>query len=293
MKRLIRRLLRKLAGHDLTWRFLNKTLIHFANYSLLARAQHHLKTDEHFIPLLAGDLTVRHGPFKGMRYPEFSSAGSMLWPKLLGSYEQELHPLIEEVCRGQYTEIINIGCGEGYYTVGLALRIPGARVFAYDIDERALKLCQKMAGLNGVSHRVFFSRVCTGEVLKDFPFTGRGLIFCDCEGCEKDLFIPPVVANLTGCDLIIELHDLLDIHISTYIGSLFQETHDQIYVGSVDDLKKAKTYDYEEIRGLDLPTRKQILAEHRPAWMEWVFLRARAGRKGPISTEKAIIAGTP
>jgi hypothetical protein len=41
---------------------------------------------------LVREMTVRSGPFQGMRYPGAEAAGSALIPKLLGSYQRELHP---------------------------------------------------------------------------------------------------------------------------------------------------------------------------------------------------------
>jgi hypothetical protein len=42
---------------------------------------------------------VAGAPFRGMRYPSGRSFGRALLPKLLGSYESELHPLLEAVLR--------------------------------------------------------------------------------------------------------------------------------------------------------------------------------------------------
>ena len=39
--------------------------------------------------IISPNLTVLHGPFRGMRYPEMRSVGSALFPKILGSYERE------------------------------------------------------------------------------------------------------------------------------------------------------------------------------------------------------------
>ena len=58
-------------------------------------------------------------------------------PKLIGSYEEEVHPIIEEIIRRRYSIVVNIGCAEGYYAVGFALRIPDAIVYAFDVDTTA------------------------------------------------------------------------------------------------------------------------------------------------------------
>ena len=43
------------------------------------------------------DLTVLNGPMAGLKYPSFSSFGSSLFPKLAGTYENELAPVIKKL----------------------------------------------------------------------------------------------------------------------------------------------------------------------------------------------------
>jgi len=221
---------------------------------------------------LMGDPVVKHGPFKGMRYPGFQSAGSMVWPKIMGSYEQELHPILERLLQTSFTEVIDVGCAEGYYAIGLARALPGAKVFAFDIDPRARQLCADMATLNGVSDRVKVAAACTPDTLRSFPFSGRGLIVCDCEGYEKTLFDSVNLSNLRGCDILIELHDCHDLSISGYIQQLFAATHHLELISTVDDVFKAIRYDYPETRDLSPELRKEIFAEQRHSAMEWAYL---------------------
>ncbi len=61
------------------------------------------------------DLTVKNGPFSGIKYPVASSVGSTLFPKLLGSYEHELSDILDTICKKEYSSIIDIGCAEGTY----------------------------------------------------------------------------------------------------------------------------------------------------------------------------------
>ena len=127
---------------------------------------------------------VRNGPFKGLKYPEFISYGSAISPKIIGSYESELHPIIEEFCKKEYSQIINIGSGEGYYAVGLAKRIPNAVIHAYELLPEAQKFIKQMAELNGVANRIVIHGNCTEEELLSFSYSNRTLIICDCEGAE-------------------------------------------------------------------------------------------------------------
>ena len=93
--------------------------------------------------------TVQAGPFKGMQITRASAEGCHA-PKLLGSYEQELHPHVEAAVLRDYRNVIVIGMAEGYYAVGLALRMPNAQVHAFDTDERTHPFCGEVSALNKV-----------------------------------------------------------------------------------------------------------------------------------------------
>ena len=229
---------------------------------------------------LFGDGVVRHGPFAGLRYPLLQSVGSSLFPKLLGSYERELHPWIAEVCAGQYTEVVDVGCAEGYYAVGLARCVPQARVYAYDTDARARELCASAARLNGVETRLDVRETFEVAALAGIERRGRGLIVCDCEGAELDLFTAETAPLCAGWDLLIETHDFMDLTASTRLQARFAPTHEVRACLSVDDIQKAKHYDYPELRPLDLETRRTIVGEGRPAIMEWLFFTARTAASG-------------
>jgi hypothetical protein len=77
---------------------------------------------------------VLGGPFEGMRLvPGFEERIASPILKLLGSYEQQLHRPIEVAIEMQLKTIANVGSADGYYATGLALRLPGAIVHAYDL----------------------------------------------------------------------------------------------------------------------------------------------------------------
>src|ERR1700749_2885028 len=63
-------------------------------------------------------VTVKHGPFTGMVYPTKATRNRHVIPKLLGTYEQELHGTIETIKGRKYDVVIDIGGAEGYYAVG-------------------------------------------------------------------------------------------------------------------------------------------------------------------------------
>ena len=276
MKSLIKNVIKKAVRIKWAWNLLSKTIIPLAEYTQMARIRGGIQ-----IPIPASlhpifkEMTVLHGVFAGMKYPQMASIGSALLPKLLGSYENEIQSLLEKICGDQYSEIVDIGCAEGYYAVGLAMRIKTAKVFAFDTNLEAIRLCEAMADLNGVSDRVTTGAFCDAETLMSLPLTERALIISDCEGYEKDLFLKETLPFLAGHDLLIEVHDFIDIEISSYLRELFQESHHIEVYSSIDDIKKAQQYDYKELEGFSLEEKRKILREGRPAIMEWFYLKPR------------------
>ena len=101
---------------------------------LLAKWRHTLITNT----LIArqGNV-VQAGPFAGLRFTGQTSEGCTA-PRLLGCYEHELHPHIERLIGQTFDALLNIGCADGYYAVGLAMRMPGVPVFAHDLNPKAL-----------------------------------------------------------------------------------------------------------------------------------------------------------
>lgn len=218
---------------------------------------------------------VMNGPFKGLKYPSLEAAGSTIIPKLVGSYEHELEPVINEIIGNRYSDIVNIGCGEGYYVNGLALANDRCKVFAYDTDPEARKICAEMARLNGVSERVHIGDFFTPEMMSEFQFSGKALIICDCEGFEMQLFNKENRRNLFNCDLLIETHDFIDINISTAVADLLKDTHQITVIESLDDNLKAKRYSFPPFCDItDLHAKKYLYKEERPCIMEWLWCKS-------------------
>jgi precorrin-6B methylase 2 len=279
MKNLAKNLVERTAGNRLAW---------FA-YRMCGRASRYLgqiygharwtretnQRDELLASVvddLFPDLTVASGPFQGMRYPRERSIGSALLPKLLGSYEAELHPALEAMLTNNYAAVVDVGCAEGYYAVGLGLRLKAAQIYAFDTDPRARQACAEMARLNGVSDRVHIGAMCDDHVLRSLPLLPKALIIADCEGYEKELFTPQAREVLTKHDLIIETHDFIDINISQQLWDAFSGSHQIQSIKSTDDIEKVHRYKYERIAKHDANQRRMILGERRPAIMEWLVM---------------------
>lgn len=226
------------------------------------------------VPRLRSRL-VQDGPFRGLEYPSSLSAPFGSVQRLVGTYERELAPTIEAVCTQPYTAVVDIGCAEGYYAVGLARRLPAVRVFAFDTDPSARAACAHLATANGVSERVIIGTHCDEATLRALPLGERALVISDCEGYEAELFSETVAALLRPHDVIIELHDFVDPTISGRVRSAFASTHLLESVQSIDDLVKMRAYMSSGFDELTLAERFEMVREHRPTQMEWLLCWSR------------------
>jgi methylase of polypeptide subunit release factors len=89
--------------------------------------------------------------------------------KLLGSYEEELHPVIAHALRSRPSIFVDIGCADGYYAVGFAQASPATTILAFDISRTARELCGELAVVNGVEARVQIAGGVTDRSLRELP----------------------------------------------------------------------------------------------------------------------------
>lgn len=219
---------------------------------------------------------VMAGPLQGLNFLSQSAEGCHV-PKLLGCYEQPLQPRVEQAINANYAQILNIGCAEGYYAVGMARRMPATRVLAFDVDSRAQTVCRELAAKNHVAERVVVGALFRPE---DFAaYAGqRVLVFCDIEGAERDLLNPLHAPALSGMDLIVESHECLVPGITQLLINRFAASHTITLVE--DDgqrqLRAAPEW-FKRLAHLD-----QLLAvwEWRSGPTPWLVLKAREQQAG-------------
>jgi hypothetical protein len=276
LRQLIRTLLRQLIRIDFVFSWILSTA-KFAEFCIRQKytpSAARSVSIEQFIGRTFPDFSVRRGPFKGLEFPRGRVTPSLA-PKLIGSYEHEIAELVEKLCSKEWSAIVDIGCAEGYYAVGFALRVPKATVRAYDADPIMMQACRDTAALNGVENRILIGSVLTPEALKNLALGSKALIISDCEGCEYSIFTPEVISKLGQHDVLIEVHDATRGALTSNLIRLFNSTHIPQVYRSIDDWRKPLMYDYLELKGLDEATRMAILAEARGASMEWLYCTPR------------------
>lgn len=216
---------------------------------------------------------VTSGPFAGMRCAD-ASVCSAWTPKILGTYEKELHEVFEGIFTREYECVIDIGAAEGYYAIGLALHMPRTRVIAYEATEEGRQLLQNAAAANDA--RVDLRGLCKPEDLQVLlqGIGGQILILCDAEGAEVPILAPEITPDLLRCDILVELHP--------WAVEKPRETLESRFSGSADiTLIKAMERTAADFPGeaaeaaLDDEQKLACMDEERPPNMEWLWIRPR------------------
>jgi len=212
---------------------------------------------------------IRCGPFAGMTYLTQATEGALV-PRLLGAYESELHPHLLAFAQEAPEVVIDVGCAEGYYAVGLARLMPQAMVHAFDIDEAARAACAALAERNGVADRVRIGGAFPPEGFEAFAGR-RALVVVDAEGAELDLLRPDLSPALAGFGLIVETHDVYRKGALAEIVRRFAPTHDITVVRQQPKTTELPPW-LEELGHLD-----QLLAvwEWRLAPTPWLVMQPK------------------
>jgi hypothetical protein len=116
------------------------------------------------------------------------------------------------------------------------------------------------------------------------PLGDRALIISDCEGYERVIFDRSMATFLAKHDLIVEVHDFIDIETSGRLRDAFAQTHQICAIKSIDDIQKAHTYQYPQLDKYDIKTKWLVLSERRPGIMEWFVMKSKMRMRDPLAS---------
>lgn len=201
-----------------------------------------------------------------MRYGD-NVACSAYVAKLVGSYEEELHEVIEQIIQTLYKAVIDIGCAEGYYAVGMALHLANSTIYAFDTDEDAQRFCTNLARLNRVQERVIVGGFCDHLTLERLVGENT-IIICDCEDFEMELLDPTRVPSLAASDILVELHEFIRPGLTDILLRRFEGTHSITLINTTERSPAA----YDVLENVPPAGRLAAVREGRPASMQWAYM---------------------
>jgi len=169
---------------------------------------------------------ILSGPFAGMRYGRLST-GSVVLPKLIGTYESELHDCLASLPVREYGYCVDVGAGEGYYAVGLCWKFPHLKMTAFEQSARGRRRIRALADQNGVRNRILINGRCgAGELQNALNTEKRCFLIVDVEGFEDTLMDIRLVPALEKTDFIVEVHPERDASLGEKLLNRFEQTHD-------------------------------------------------------------------
>ena len=219
------------------------------------------------------DGKVAAGPFKGMSYRASFADNGILGFKLAGTYEKEIAAAAEQIIAARPSTVINMGAGEGYYAVGMALRLPDARVIAYELEPSHQAMIRELASVNHVADRIDIRGGVTAPLLAETlaacgPDTA---IICDIEGYEHEVLDPAAIPQLKGLDILVELHDVYRPGVSRELKRRFEPTHTVQLLHTV----KRNPEDFPAGVNLDPALRLACMDEDRGHTMYFYWMRPK------------------
>ena len=220
---------------------------------------------------------VRSGPFAGMRYGVPAHWGPNA-PKILGTYEKELHGLVGKLLGLSPSTIIDVGAAEGYYAVGLARSLPESRIVAFEADPVNRELLAELAERNRVRERIEIRGFCTCALLQQaLQSAVNPLLIMDVEGYEDELLDPAGSPELASVSILLELHDRPDPALGERIISRFRTTHEIEEIVQTD--RQMDDLPFRQPRFIGRIGRRIFLRamhERREYRMRWLFMRPRS-----------------
>jgi ribosomal protein L11 methylase PrmA len=213
---------------------------------------------------------VQTGPFRGMCItPKTMWGDGDTVSKLLGLYENELHSYLEQAVIANPDIVVNIGCAEGYYSIGLAQRLPKSTVLAVDMDARSKPIINDNATANNVKNVSALTHCVDVAWLQDCCEKQLNpLLVFDCEGAELELLDPGKVTALSKCSVLVECHDCIIPGITETLIKRFEDTHNiELTSQTVKD-----AYQFEFLKTLSDCDKWALVHEGRPSAMTWLYM---------------------
>jgi hypothetical protein len=213
------------------------------------------------------DHRVKSGPFAGMLFKVTPTWGCITL-KLLGVYEYWLHDLLRRLALAKrFHRVIDLGCAEGYYAVGLTRLFKPQVSFAFDLSEASQVQTKALYQMNSLVGTVG-GKAGVAELSSCIESGANTLVMADIEGDEANVLDPNLVSGLRQADIICELHESRKCEMQALLQQRFGDTHSSLIITQKD----LQATEIPEFRGYSDLDRHLLSCEARPRPMRWLYL---------------------
>jgi hypothetical protein len=146
-------------------------------------------------------------------------------------------------------------------------------LIGFELDEKRRNECKRLSQLNGVNDVKLLKKGTPQNLASVVKKYKKGLIFCDCEGCEFTLFSKSMIKNLTNFDLLIEIHDIEEGESAFNIFIKKLSKHFDI-----DIIGANKILNMNKIEDVKIPKfiLREIFTEGRIKSVGWIYAKSKS-----------------
>lgn len=218
---------------------------------------------------------VVSGPLKNTQLANRHVFGSHI-PKLLGSYELEIQPLLQSYIDDQPTVVCNIGGAEGYYAVGCARQASVKKAIVYEGLALGQQLINLNAKTNDVSDKIDIRGLCDEAALHALLNDCTvDLMLIDIEGAELDILSARNVKALRNTNMIIESHDFCRPNCIELLTKRLENSHQVDIIES----RPRQSDDVGSVFGVPKFVMRKLIDEQRPGVMLWAGCTPKETKK--------------
>lgn len=194
---------------------------------------------------------------------------------LIGTWELELLPVLNEIFKKKFSSIFVIGAAEGYYAVGFSRNLPNINIFAFEKQSDYRDKLERLKISNG-SKNINVEGNCDSKILKSHLQLGgeNAFLFCDIEGGEIELLKIRLIPELAKTELLVEVHEMYVENCQQRLLDEFKDTHNHTIIygkerqlNDLPDCCRILSFFSSET------TVTNLMNEGRPYPMNWIWFQ--------------------
>ncbi len=234
--------------------------------------------DSELRPYLVGskeleEVTLLHGFFKDIQFTQTEDLQAGIAQKLYGVYEVELTDELNLLTGNKYDFIINIGAAEGLYSLAFEKIWRDTPIYSFEQDYETRELLREMCSINNSRSVIVLGEFDLNSI-KQINSDNRGLIFCDCEGFEGEIFAPHQLKHFANCDLVIETHDHIVPSLTDKLITDLSKSHTTHIIEQFSLEQRAAIITEQSFKQNDSQVQINLLNENRDPKNCWVIAQS-------------------
>lgn len=216
---------------------------------------------------------VQYGPFRGLKLNQNTWWGRLdLGSQCLGLYEKEILNFIADLPQNSFSNFIDIGAADGYYTTGMLHSRLVEQAVCFEISEEGQQAIKQNWQANGSpGSLVVYGEANAQQLAQLSPsLLKNSLVLIDIEGAEFDFLTGDVIRLLSQSTVIVEVHNWAPSFEEKY-PLLLRALANYFAIECMAPVERS-TLAMSELRSFTDDNRLLLTSERRPCMMRFLKL---------------------